>query len=335
MSGAGIAVVSFGNSAMTATPTATSGYVGHGTPMRCGSCDMSTMIASALTNPTMTLRGMNRNSFATPKSASRIWKTPASRIVASRYSTPWVGATSATTSATAPVAAEIIAARPPTNAIDTAMTNELKRPTRGSTPAMIENAIASGMSASATARPARTSRLRIRGERSAPRTVGRSAVRAALMGSPEIGGKNGEAPFARSARGDHDKPYRNVRVCRRGDPVNAPRTMHIGEVAERTGLSLRTLRHYDEVGLVTPSDRTDAGYRLYTDVDLERILLIRRMKPLGFSLEQMGEVLAAHDALEADPADRDARAALDSFVADAEERRAKLARQLDAAEELI
>lgn len=111
--------------------------------------------------------------------------------------------------------------------------------------------------------------------------------------------------------------------------------MHIGEVAERTGLSLRTLRHYDEVGLVTPSDRTDAGYRLYTDVDLERILLIRRMKPLGFSLEQMGEVLAARDALEADPADRDARAALDSFVADAEERRAKLARQLDAAEELI
>lgn len=117
--------------------------------------------------------------------------------------------------------------------------------------------------------------------------------------------------------------------------MNAPRTMHIGEVAERTGLSLRTLRHYDEVGLVTPSDRTDAGYRLYTDVDLERILLIRRMKPLGFSLEQMGEVLAARDALEADPADRDARAALDSFVADAEERRAKLARQLDAAEELI
>lgn len=112
-------------------------------------------------------------------------------------------------------------------------------------------------------------------------------------------------------------------------------TIHIGEVAERTGLSLRTLRHYDEVGLVKPSDRTDAGYRLYTDADVERILLIRRMKPLGFSLEQMGEVLTARAALTKDPSDATARAALDSFVADAEQRREKLASQLEAAEELI
>lgn len=112
-------------------------------------------------------------------------------------------------------------------------------------------------------------------------------------------------------------------------------TIHIGEVAERTGLSLRTLRHYDDVGLVKPSDRTDAGYRLYTDADVERILLIRRMKPLGFSLDQMGEVLTASAALAKDPSDATARAALDSFVADAEQRREKLAAQLEAAEELI
>lgn len=112
-------------------------------------------------------------------------------------------------------------------------------------------------------------------------------------------------------------------------------TMHIGEVAERTELSLRTLRHYDELGLVRPSDRTAGGFRLYTEADVERLLLIRRMKPLGFTLEQMGEVLAAHDALAADPTDAAARAALQTFVTDAEERRDKLARQLDAADELL
>lgn len=112
-------------------------------------------------------------------------------------------------------------------------------------------------------------------------------------------------------------------------------TMHIGEVAERTELSLRTLRHYDEIGLASPSDRTAGGFRLYTETDVERLLLIRRMKPLGFSLEQMGEVLAARDALAADPDDPAARAALETFVVDAQERREKLARQLDTADELI
>ena len=58
----------------------------------------------------------------------------------------------------APVAAEIIAGRPPRKAIDTAIVNDAKRPTRGSTPAMIENEIASGMRARATTRPASTSR---------------------------------------------------------------------------------------------------------------------------------------------------------------------------------
>ena len=112
-------------------------------------------------------------------------------------------------------------------------------------------------------------------------------------------------------------------------------TIHIGEVAERTSLSLRTLRHYDEIGLVSPSDRTTGGFRLYTEADVERLLLIRRMKPLGFSLEQMGEVLAASDALTSDPENGVARAALNTFIADAEERREKLAKQLDAADELI
>ncbi|HEX5493576.1 MAG TPA: MerR family transcriptional regulator [Mycobacteriales bacterium] len=67
--------------------------------------------------------------------------------------------------------------------------------------------------------------------------------------------------------------------------------MRIGEVAERTGLSLRTIRYYEEVGLVVPSARSRGGFRLYTEPDLGRLLLIRRMKPLGFSLDQMRDLL--------------------------------------------
>ncbi|SDS37093.1 DNA-binding transcriptional regulator, MerR family [Brevibacterium sandarakinum] len=112
-------------------------------------------------------------------------------------------------------------------------------------------------------------------------------------------------------------------------------TIHIGEVADRTGLSLRTLRHYDEIGLASPSDRTSGGFRLYTETDVEHLLLVRRMKPLGFSLEQMGEVLAAADVLAGDPDDAGARATLNSFLTDAQQRREKLDRQLSAADELI
>lgn len=67
--------------------------------------------------------------------------------------------------------------------------------------------------------------------------------------------------------------------------------MQIGEVAARTELSIRTVRHYDEVGLVTPSARSAGGFRLYTEGDVERLLVIRRMKPLGFSLVEMRDLL--------------------------------------------
>ena len=73
-----------------------------------------------------------------------------------------------------------------------------------------------------------------------------------------------------------------------------PRAMHIGEVAARTELSLRSLRHWEEVGLLRPSGRTDGGFRLYTEDDVDKILVIRRMKPLGFTLEEMGAAMRRH-----------------------------------------
>ncbi|MFF7406705.1 MerR family transcriptional regulator [Streptomyces murinus] len=75
------------------------------------------------------------------------------------------------------------------------------------------------------------------------------------------------------------------------------RQMQIGEVAERTGLSLRTIRHYEEVGLVVPSARSKGGFRLYTESDVDRLMVIRRMKPLDFSLEEMRDLLEITDRL--------------------------------------
>lgn len=76
--------------------------------------------------------------------------------------------------------------------------------------------------------------------------------------------------------------------------------MQIGEVAERTKLSLRTIRHYEEVGLVQPSARSKGGFRLYTESDVQRLLLIRRMKPLDFTLEEMADLLGLLDSLAAE-----------------------------------
>ncbi|MFI2780882.1 MerR family transcriptional regulator [Streptomyces sp. ALB3] len=74
--------------------------------------------------------------------------------------------------------------------------------------------------------------------------------------------------------------------------------MQIGEVAARTGLSLRTIRHYEETGLVIPSARSQGGFRLYTEADVQRLMVIRRMKPLGFTLDQMRDLLEATDRLD-------------------------------------
>ncbi|MFG2721987.1 MerR family transcriptional regulator [Streptomyces sp. NPDC048416] len=76
--------------------------------------------------------------------------------------------------------------------------------------------------------------------------------------------------------------------------------MQIGEVASRTELSLRTIRHYEETGLVAPSARSQGGFRLYTEADVARLMVIRRMKPLGFSLDEMRALLEATDRLDAD-----------------------------------
>lgn len=112
--------------------------------------------------------------------------------------------------------------------------------------------------------------------------------------------------------------------------------MQIGEVAARTGLSLRTIRYYGEVGLVTPSARSRGGFRLYTQADVERLLVVKRMKPLDFSLEEMADLLGILDQLAA-PAPAEKKAALrdrlDMYEQAAQARCTALRDQLEAAED--
>lgn len=72
----------------------------------------------------------------------------------------------------------------------------------------------------------------------------------------------------------------------------------VGQVATQFGVTVRTLHHYDEIGLLTPSDRSHAGYRLYTDNDLTHLRQIVAYRRLGFSLGDVAQVVAAEsDAL--------------------------------------
>ena len=125
----------------------------------------------------------------------------------------------------------------------------------------------------------------------------------------------------------------NVESGREGAFTDATPLMKIGEVAERTSLSIRSLRHYDELGLASPSAHSPGGFRLYTEADVERLLTIRRMKPLGFPLDRMREFARAVDQLHDDPRDAEATDVVESIRVETAERLRKLRKHLAYAEE--
>lgn len=69
------------------------------------------------------------------------------------------------------------------------------------------------------------------------------------------------------------------------------RLMNIGEAADAAGVSAKMIRHYEQIGLVPEATRTDSGYRQYTERDVSLLRFIRQSRRLGFSMEQIADLL--------------------------------------------
>jgi DNA-binding transcriptional MerR regulator len=106
------------------------------------------------------------------------------------------------------------------------------------------------------------------------------------------------------------------------------RLRRIGEVAKATGLTARALHHYDDIGLLVPSERSAAGYRLYSDGDLRRLYRIIALRGMGFTLEEIGSALL-RDGEDPRPAVRRHLERIDEQVRLAEQLRSRLTRILD------
>lgn len=72
--------------------------------------------------------------------------------------------------------------------------------------------------------------------------------------------------------------------------------MQIGDLAERAAVSTRTIRYYEELGIIEPVERTTGGFRRYCEDQLRRLQIIQGLKALGFELEQVRQLFALRDA---------------------------------------
>ena len=71
--------------------------------------------------------------------------------------------------------------------------------------------------------------------------------------------------------------------------------MNIGAIAKRANLPTKTVRYYADIGLVTPSGRSEAGYRIYTDVELNKLRFVRSARSFGFTVEECRELLGLYE----------------------------------------
>lgn len=93
------------------------------------------------------------------------------------------------------------------------------------------------------------------------------------------------------------------------------RTYQIGAVAQLVHLSLRTLRYWEEEGLISPTARTAGGFRMYSEADIARVRLVRSMKAADLSIEELRELLVAVEAVNGAAGDEERAAAAERVAA--------------------
>ena len=109
--------------------------------------------------------------------------------------------------------------------------------------------------------------------------------------------------------------------------------MNIGQAARHSGLSAKMLRYYETIGLLSPAQRSDSGYRVYQQQDLHTLGFIKRSRDLGFSLEEVARLLTLwHDR---ERASADVKALAQQHVEDLDRRIAEMTSLRDTLQHLV